>query len=266
MPTLHALIWDVDGTLAETERDGHRIAFNRAFAEAGLPWHWDVPTYGELLAITGGKERLLHWWRRLDPDAAATPEALEQIKRLHERKTAHYAALVDAGAVALRPGVERLLLDACAHGLRLAIATTTTEANVVALLRATLGEAALQWFDVIGAGDVVAAKKPAPDIYRWVLERLGLHPGETIALEDSANGVASAHGAGLAVVLTRSLYTVGEPTGPVLADLDGLGNGERPAHGTVAGRPWQGVVDVATLRRWHAHSTVIRWPVGAARA
>ena len=148
----------------------------------------------------------------------------------------------------------------------LAIATTTTEANITALLRATLGEASPGWFAVIGAGDVVPAKKPAPDIYHWVLQRLGLHAGDALALEDSANGVAAAHGAGLPVVLTRSLYTAGEDAGPVLADLDGLGSDERAAHGTVAGQPWQGVVDLATLRRWHAQNTVIRWPAGAVRA
>jgi beta-phosphoglucomutase-like phosphatase (HAD superfamily) len=261
MPSpLRALIWDVDGTLAETERDGHRVAFNRAFDEAGLSWHWDVSTYGELLKVTGGKERLLHWWRGRDAAAAATPEAAVRIAQLHAAKTRHYAALVQAGAVALRPGVERVLRQARAQGLVLAIATTTTEANVQALLRATLGEGSPGWFDVIGAGDVVPAKKPAPDIYDWVLARGGLHAGDALALEDSAHGVAAAHGAGLPVVLTRSLYSAGEHAGPVLADLDGLGNDARPAHGTVAGQPWQGVVDLATLRRWHAQNTVIRWP------
>lgn len=264
--SLRALIWDVDGTLAETERDGHRVAFNRAFEDAGLPWHWDVSTYGELLKVTGGKERLRHWWRRLDPAAAAAPDAAARIAQLHAAKNAHYAALVQRGAVALRPGVQALLAEARAQGVVLAIATTTTEANVTALLRATLGEASPGWFVVIGAGDVVPAKKPAPDIYRWVLERLGLHAGDAVALEDSSNGVAAAHGAGLPAVLTRSLYTAGEDAGPVLADLDGLGGADRPAHGTVAGRPWQGVVDLATLRRWHAQNTVIRWPATVVRA
>lgn len=256
---LRALIWDVDGTLAETERDGHRIAFNRAFADAGLSWHWDAATYGELLKVTGGKERILHWWHQVDPEAAASAAAVETVRRLHAAKNAHYATLVDDGAIALRPGVERLLVQARSQGIPLAIATTTTAQNVVALLRATLGDAAPGWFDVIGAGDVVPAKKPAPDVYHWVLDRLGLHAGEVIAIEDSANGVAAAHRAGLAVVLTRSLYTVGEDTGPVLADLDGLGSDERPARGTVQGLPWQGVVDLGTLRRWLARSTVLRW-------
>jgi HAD superfamily hydrolase (TIGR01509 family) len=253
-PTLQALIWDVDGTLAETERDGHRVAFNRAFAEAGLAWQWDVATYGELLKVTGGKERLLHWWRRVDPAAAADPRAAGVIGRLHERKTAHYVGLVEAGGVALRPGVRRLIGEAHAQGVVLAIATTTSQANVDALLRTTLGDAAPRRFAVVGAGDVVAAKKPAPDIYRWVLDRLGLPPEACLAIEDSAAGLAAAHGAGLAVVLTRSLYTLDEPADAALADLDGLGSAATPACGRVLLRPWQGRVDLATLRRWHAQA------------
>jgi len=232
---LRALVWDVDGTLAETERDGHRVAFNRAFADAGLPWHWDVPTYGELLKVTGGKERLLHWWRRVDPAAAAGADAGAVVRRLHERKTAHYVALVEAGGVALRPGVRCLLDEAHAQRIVLAIATTTSAANVDALLRTTLGEAAARRFAVVGAGDVVAAKKPAPDVYRWVLDRLGLPPDACLAIEDSAAGVAAAQGAGLAVVLTRGLYTRDEPVADVLADLDGLDG-----------------VDLATLQHWFA--------------
>ena len=233
MSTLRALIWDVDGTLAETERDGHRVAFNRAFADEGLPWHWDVATYGELLKVTGGKERLRHWWRRIDPVAAEGTAAEAVVRRLHERKTAHYVAQVEAGDVALRPGVQRLLDEAHAQQVVLAIATTTSDANVDALLRTTLGAAAARRFAVVGAGDVVQAKKPAPDVYRWVLERLGL-PAETcLAIEDSAVGVAAAQAAGIAVVLTRSLYTRDEPVTGVLADLDGLDG-----------------VDLATLQRW----------------
>jgi beta-phosphoglucomutase-like phosphatase (HAD superfamily) len=250
--TLRALIWDVDGTLAETERDGHRIAFNRAFEDEGLPWRWDVACYGELLKITGGKERLLHWWRALDPDAAARPEAQALIRRLHERKTAHYAELVRAGALVLRPGVRRLLIEARLRGLQLAIATTTTEANVRELLHATLGDTSAGWFGVIGAGDVVARKKPAPDIYRWVLERARLRAEACLAIEDSAAGVAAARDAGVPVLLTRSLYTLDELVGPVLADLDGLGSHHAAARGLVAGRPWQGLVDVARLREWRA--------------
>lgn len=234
--SLQALIWDIDGTLAETERDGHRVAFNRAFEDEGLPWHWDAATYGELLKVTGGKERIGHWWMQLDPVAAARADADERIRRLHARKTEHYADLVRSGAVMLRPGVQRLLGEACTKGLCLAIATTTTEANVHELLRATLGEKAPGWFSVIGAGDVVALKKPAPDIFAWVLQRLGLPPDACLAIEDSAPGVAAAQAAGVPVLLVRSLYSAADAVAaPLLADLPGLDG-----------------VDLRQLVRWHA--------------
>ena len=252
--SLRALVWDVDGTLAETERDGHRIAFNHAFEDEGLPWYWDVDCYGALLKVTGGKERLQHWWRSVDAAAADRPGARELVQRLHERKTAHYAELVRAGVVTLRPGVRRLLTEARQRGLVLAIATTTTEANVRELLCATLGDAAPGWFEVIGAGDVVPRKKPAPDIYRWVLERLRLPAAHGLAIEDSAVGAAAARAAGMPVLLTRSLYTAGDAAGPVLADLDSLGSHQQPARGRVGGLAWRGMVGVDTLRRWHAAS------------
>jgi HAD superfamily hydrolase (TIGR01509 family) len=219
--TLRALIWDIDGTLAETEDQGHRIAFNRVFAEAGLGWHWDPALYAELLAITGGKERLLAWWQRVDPQAAAAPQAEARVREWHRRKTEHYVEMARSGAIELRPGVRRLLAEAAARGLRQAIATTTSPENVAALFEATLAGPAAAPFEVIGAGDIVAAKKPAPDIYRWVLERLQLPAGECLAIEDSQVGVQSARAAGIPVLLTRSRYTSGEIEGCV-ADLDGL--------------------------------------------
>ena len=252
---LKALIFDVDGTLAETERDGHRIAFNRAFEDAGLGWHWSVEHYGALLAVTGGKERIAHYWQAIDPKAAAAPDAAARVRALHAAKTTHYLELVRSGTVVLRPGVRRLLIEARARGLRLAIATTTTEANVRELLTATISPLAPDWFEVIGAGDAVAHKKPAPDIYDWVLERLHLPAAECLALEDSAPGVAAAWAAGLATLLTRSVYSTGEPIAGALADLDGLGSHPHPAHGLAPSidglRPWRGVVDVNTLRQWH---------------
>ena len=235
---LRALVWDVDGTLAETEHDGHRVAFNQAFAEAGLGWHWDEPLYRELLATTGGKERLRAWWQQLDPAAAAAPDTTARIARLHARKTALYVDLVARGAVQLRPGVARLLQAAREAGVTLAIATTTTPDNVDALLQATLGPGTPAWFACIGAGDVVPAKKPAPDIYHWVLQRLGLAAADCLALEDSAPGSAAAVAAGLPTVVTRSRYTQADllPASPLLrADLADLA-----------------AVDLAQLRRWHA--------------
>lgn len=225
MASLHALIFDVDGTLAETERDGHRLAFNAAFESAGLDWYWDVETYGRLLAITGGKERMLAWWQAREPVSTAQEitRRAERVKALHADKTLRYTALVAAGRVRLRPGVARLIGEARVAGLRLAIATTTTPDNVTALLRHTLGEEALRWFEVIGAGDVVAAKKPAPDIYHWVLDRMGLAPEQALALEDSANGLAAARAAGLACVVTPSVYTRDEPFDDALAVADELG-------------------------------------------
>ncbi len=219
---LVALIWDVDGTLAETEDEGHRVAFNRAFEEAGLPWHWDRALYEQLLAVTGGKERLRAWWRCVDPEAADGAEADATIRRLHELKTAHYLALLDRGAVTLRPGVERLLMQARARGLRQAIATTTTADNVWRLLDVTLGPAARSLFEVVGAGDVVPNKKPAGDIYAWVLQGLQLPPSACLALEDSAPGVAAARAAGVPVLRVRSVFGAGVEAPGAAAEAAGF--------------------------------------------
>ncbi len=235
---LRALVWDVDGTLAETEHDGHRVAFNQAFAEQGLDWHWDEPLYHRLLAVTGGKERLRHWWQLHDPAAAARPDTGDRIARLHARKTAIYGDLVARGRVQLRPGVERLLRAARGEGLVLAIATTTMPDNVTALLTATLGADSLGWFACVGAGDVVPAKKPAPDVYQWVLGQLGLDAAEALALEDSWPGASAAVAAGLPTVVTRSRYTRTDrlPDSRLLrADLPDLAD-----------------VGLDRLRAWHA--------------
>ncbi|WP_425309235.1 HAD-IA family hydrolase [Ammonicoccus fulvus] len=201
---LRALIFDVDGTLADTEDQGHRPAFNDAFADAGLAWHWDPELYRDLLAVTGGKERIQHFCERFDPDFLHRPDADEAIARLHRAKTAHYGRRVADGHVELLPGVRELIAEARAADLRLAIATTTSPENVTSLLTATLGANSPSWFDVIGAGDIVAAKKPAPDIYLWVLQRLDVPAGTCVAFEDSLPGYAAARAAGLPVVVTPS--------------------------------------------------------------
>ena len=207
MKTLKAIIFDVDGTLAETERDGHLPAFNAAFAECGLNWVWDEALYGRLLDITGGKERIRHYAKNFAPEIMARKDFDELVQRLHQVKTAHYVRLVDAGHIPLRPGVARLIAEARGAGIRLAIATTTSPENVTALLRASLSPEATAWFEVIGAGDVVPAKKPAADIYLWVLERLGLPASECLAIEDSENGLKAALTAKLTCLITIGEYT-----------------------------------------------------------
>lgn len=205
---MKALIFDVDGTLADTEKDGHRIAFNEAFAEAGLDWNWDIELYGELLAITGGKERIRNYIQRFNIQVENDVNLEEFIANLHKTKTKHYKALISAGQIPLRPGVERLLKEARANQARMAIATTTTMVNVTTLLTNTLGEESLEWFEVIGAGDIVENKKPAPDIYQWVLQQMHIDAAEAIAFEDSENGVKSAFDANIKrIVVTTNDYT-----------------------------------------------------------
>ncbi len=250
--TLHALIFDVDGTLADTEKDGHRVAFNAAFQELGLDWHWDAPLYGQLLAVTGGKERIRYFVERFLP-GDRTPADLETlVPALHQAKTRHYVALLEEGRIPLRPGVARLLREARAAGVRLAVATTTTPENVTALLRNSLAPDAVEWFDLIAAGDIVPAKKPAPDIYLWALEKAGWRAEDCLAVEDSRNGLLSSLGAGLKTVVTVSGYTEGEDFAGATAVLSDLGEPDRPCRalaGETHGKP---CVDLELLRRWHA--------------
>jgi len=185
-----ALIWDVDGTLAETE-ETHRAAFNGAFAAAGLDWVWDEALYARLLEVTGGKERIRHYVAAHGGRPALDDAA---VAALHADKTRRYAEVVAAGGVALRPGVARLLNEARNAGVPVAIATTTTLGNVEALLRAALGPDAMGRVAAIGAGDDVAAKKPAPDVYELVVRRLSVPAARCVAIEDTVNGVRAARG------------------------------------------------------------------------
>lgn len=206
---LEALIFDVDGTLADTE-EAHRCAFNEAFRQMGLDWNWSKPKYAHLLSTTGGKERLAAYVATLPLADDAKSGLASRIPAIHRTKTELYTRMILDGLVPLRSGVVRLLDEAATHGVRLGIATTTTFANIEALLVTNLGEDALGRFAVIGAGDQVARKKPAGDIYDWVLQQLNLSPDVCVAIEDSENGLRAAKAAGLYTIVTPSYWTMSE--------------------------------------------------------
>ena len=224
--TLRGLIFDVDGTLADTE-EVHRQAFNAAFAAEGLPWAWDRRAYRDLLKVTGGQERIAHFIDALEIPASEKSKFVARVPVIHANKTQFYTNMVVAGGVNLRPGIAALLEEARNADLALAIATTTSGPNVEALLQRTLGPRALRWFGMIATGDLGVAKKPAPDIYLHVLDRLGLPPQDVIAFEDSANGLMAAKQAGLFTVVTPTQWTEDEDLSAadvILADLGDNGN------------------------------------------
>jgi len=218
---LKAMIWDVDGTLAETE-DVHLRAFNETFSDFGIDWFWDREMYKKLLRVTGGKERM-----RFYAESHSVPDkecVLNAIPEIHAAKTSKYTSLIDGGAVELRPGVRELILDAKAAGIKLAISTTTSLPNVEALVRTVSGGCLSNIFDVIAAGDEVADKKPAPDVYLLALDRLGLEPSKCLAFEDSENGLKSALAANLETIVSVSDYTDDQNFSGALAVLPDLGN------------------------------------------
>ena len=251
MSTLKALLFDVDGTLADTERDGHRVAFNRAFAEAGLDWDWSEALYGQLLAVTGGKERIRHY---LDNYNTGFPRPFDLdhfIAGLHKAKTVHYVQMLAEGLIPLRPGVKRLIEEARTAGLRLAVVTTTTPENVSALLENALAPDAMSWFEVIAAGDVVPAKKPAPDIYHWAMAKMGLAPAECIAFEDSQNGIRSSRSANLKTIIAVNGYTRDEDFSGAEIVLDHWGEPGQPftvMQGDAGGASY---LDLALVKRLH---------------
>lgn len=233
---LRALLWDVDGTLAETE-DAHRTAFNTAFVEAGLAWHWDRDLYGRLLTVSGGQERIAFYQNSVETEK---PLSWDAIASLHKRKTAIYGELLASGRVSLRPGVARILHEAAVCGLKLAVTTTTSTANVHRLMSATLGHCAPRWAACVCAEDVTR-KKPAPDVYTSALALLGLSARECLAVEDSQNGLRAALGAGIPCLVTPSAYTRDQDFSGAIQVMDNLESGS-------------GVyVDTGCLWAMHAH-------------
>lgn len=233
---LTALIFDVDGTMADTERV-HLAAFNAAFAAEGLDWHWDEALYTRLLEVSGGKERIRHYWQQVHPERQDIDgtELRALIDRLHEIKTAYYEEAVRQGAVQLRPGVLELIEQARRAGLRLAIATTTSPVNIAALLRSAMGPDWQLAFEVIEDASTAPRKKPHPQVYLQTLARLNLPAAQALALEDSANGLQAARGAGLLTVITRNVFTAHHDFTGALRVLDSLAG-----------------VELDTLRQWHA--------------
>lgn len=246
---LRALIFDVDGTLADTE-SAHCAAFNHAFEELGLGWHWDDALYTRLLEISGGKERILHYWKQVNQDIKALDGHAVQdtIARIHELKTAHYESTVNSGGVELRPGVLALIHGALEHGLRLAIATTTSPVNIAALLRSAMGPDWRQHFMAIGDASSAPIKKPNPQVYLQMLQALQLGAEDCLAFEDSGNGLRAATAAGLRTIITPTRYTVHHDFAAALRVVPDLSE-----------------VTVPLLQRWH-EETPANGPKRQARA
>lgn len=252
---LAALLWDVDGTLAETERDGHRVAFNRAFEALGLPWRWDIPRYGRLLRVTGGRERLLAAMAE-ERDAPVLADEREALARkLHRLKNQAYAECVRGGAIPLRSGIEAMIHAAADRGLRQAIVTTTSRANVDALLGHHLGVGWERGFAAVVCGEDVDRKKPDPQAHQRTLDALRLPATSALAIEDSCAGAHAAQAAGVPVLVTRSAYFASDPIDAAVAIGPGLHTraGWQPA-------PVPRPVDRITLDDlidWHARMELV---------
>jgi HAD superfamily hydrolase (TIGR01509 family) len=225
---LTTLLFDCDGVLADTERFGHLPAFNATFREFGLPVEWSAEEYGRLLQIGGGKERMATLLTPefvaatglpSDPDGQAA-----ELARWHARKTAIYTEMVGAGRLPPRPGIQRIIAEAQDAGWTLGVASTSAEASVRAILDVAAGVERAARFDLVLAGDVVAHKKPAPDIYRLAVERLGVRQAEVLVIEDSRNGLLAAAGAGLLCLVTVSDYTADEDFSEAALVVTSLGD------------------------------------------
>jgi HAD superfamily hydrolase (TIGR01509 family) len=248
---IKSILWDVDGTLAETERDGHLKAFNQAFEALGLPWRWSEQRYGELLTVAGGRERLLHDMQCRGRGPTHPQERQVLADRVHRLKNELYARIVAGGHLPLREGVRELLDDCDRARVRMGIVTTTSRSNVEVLLKTHLGEDWESKFATIVSAREAPNKKPDPQAYLLALDVLKLRPGEAVALEDAEAGVAAAQAAGVPVIVTRSHYfAAGESQGALAVG---------PSLGRIDG--WHPAADARTTRigldqilRWYGRS------------
>jgi HAD superfamily hydrolase (TIGR01509 family) len=250
---LQALIFDVDGTVADTE-EIHRQAFNAAFIELALWWDWSAPEYMQLLRVSGGPQRLAHYIETLSVPEGEKQRLRGLVPTIHATKTRLYRELIERGAP-VRPGVLRLMKEARAAGLRLALGATSTTANVEALLSASLGREALGWFSAVASVDQVPNRKPAPDLYLRLLGELRLPASACVALEDSANGVQAAKAAGLYTIATPSRWTATQDFGAADLVLHSLGDPQAPldlVSARAVGAPQLGVAQIARLHAAHA--------------
>ena len=251
MKELAAILFDVDGTLANTEY-AHLKAFNLAFKEADLDWQWSVNLYKKLLAVTGGRERIRYYIENHVSNFEASKPLSEFINELHQVKSKYYAQQLDQGAIQLRPGVERIIKEARKEQVRLAIATTTSPENIDALFASTLGKEAISWFEVIGAGNIVEKKKPAPDIYNYVMEKMNLAPAACMAIEDSGPGIASASAAHVPVIAALNEFTSGHNfTGAALL-MNNFGEPHQSGSAIVGKMYGKNYLDLDLIRQIHA--------------
>lgn len=250
---LQALFFDVDGTLADTERLGHRPAYNRAFRKLGLPFRWGPKLYRRLLKKPGGQERLLHYLERYQPELGAQAPVAEAELRawarsVHRVKSRYFRSMLQLGKVPLRPGVARLLREARQAGLRIAIVTSASRATLEPVLEHSLGAALMREVELVICGDEVEHKKPAPDLYLQALALMDLSPGCCVAIEDSGLGLSAATAAGIRTVITTNLDTANDEFGRASLVLDNLGEPDKPSR-VLHGQMDEACLGVATLRQ-----------------
>ncbi len=223
--SLEAILFDCDGVIADTERDGHRIAFNRAFSAKGIDERWGIELYGHLLEVGGGKERMTAYWNEFGwPESMDNEdERQEHVRQLHLLKTSIFNEMICEGAIPLRPGVLRLVDEAIQSGVRLACCSTSSVDAVTNLIRTLMGDERAAYFSIF-AGDMVQRKKPAPDVYLMAVDEMGLDRSRCVVIEDTSIGLAAAQAAGISCIVTKSAYAALEDFTGADMVVDDLGD------------------------------------------